>query len=180
MVVPVVLLALAGCSGADTAAGAGTPSTDRHLGGNRLDSSHLPVETPSAGEGSVAVEPRIPPELPDAKKTFVEGVGKHGSRSFPVISRIPPGTLEVAVVCTGSGSVDVNVGSFVGYTVTCADGGPGELDEVGLSDSRRDVVVSVVSRTSGVWGISVGWSKDAESAEKVETAGAGEAGEKVG
>lgn len=176
MVVPVVLLALAGCSGADTAAGAGagTPSNGRHLGGNPLDRSHLPVETPSAGEGSVAVDLRIPPELPDAKKTFVEGVGKRGSRSFPVISRIPSGALEVAVVCNGSGSVDVNVGSFVSYTVMCADGGPGELDEVGLSDSRRDVVVSVVSRTSGVWGISVGWSKDVESAEKVETAGAGE------
>jgi hypothetical protein len=84
--------------------------------------------------------------------------GQTGSHSFSLISRIRRGTLQVAVVCSGSGTVDVNVGSLVSYTAVCAQGDPGQYDEVGLSSGHENVAVSVTSRTSGTWALSVGWT----------------------
>jgi hypothetical protein len=63
------------------------------------------------------------------------------------------------VICSGSGTVDVHVGSLVSYTVVCADDDPGQVDEVAMSHSHKNVAVSVTSRTSGSWGLSVGWTK---------------------
>ena len=63
------------------------------------------------------------------------------------------------MICSGSGTIDVNVGSFVSYTVVCANGDPGQFNEVGLKHSHKNVAVSVTSKTSGSWGLSVGWTK---------------------
>jgi hypothetical protein len=76
-----------------------------------------------------------------------------------MIPQLQRGTLEVAVICSGSGTIDVNVGSFVSYTVVCANGNPEQFNEVGLKRSHKNVAVSVNSKTSGSWGLSVGWTK---------------------
>lgn len=64
------------------------------------------------------------------------------------------------MICSSSGTIDVNVGSIVSYTVVCAKGDPGQLNEVGLRHIHRNVAVSVTTKTSGIWGLSVGWTKD--------------------
>ncbi|MDX6363601.1 MAG: hypothetical protein QOC85_2611 [Streptomyces sp.] len=63
------------------------------------------------------------------------------------------------MVCSGSGSVEVKVGSFVGYSVVCRDGDPGQYNEVALREGHKKVALSVTSRTTGSWGLSVGWTK---------------------
>lgn len=154
IVVPVVLLALTGCTS--------TTST-----GGRATASETPVETASSGTPSadrsatpsVTADSRIPPQLPDAQKTFIKTGGKTGPHSFPAIPQIQRGTLEVAVICSGSGTIEVNVGSLVSYTVVCANGDPGQFNEVGLRHSHKNVAVSVTSKKSGSWGLSVGWTK---------------------
>jgi hypothetical protein len=101
IVVPVVLLALTGCtstaSTGDRAAASGTPVDTA--------SSGAPAAHPSATP-SVTVDPRFPPRLPDAQKTFITTGGKKGPHSFPVLPQIQRGTLEVAVICSGSGTID--------------------------------------------------------------------------
>jgi hypothetical protein len=104
-------------------------------------------------------EPLASPQLPDAQRTFVSSGAQAGSRRFSDIPRIEPGTLEVAVICSGSGTVDVNVGSFVSYTVECRNGDPGQYNEVALREGHKKVALSVTSRTTGSWGLSVGWAK---------------------
>lgn len=144
------LLALTGCTSATST-------------GDRASASGTPIETASAGtpsaSTSVTADPRTAPQLPDAQKKFIETGGKTGPRSFPEIPQIQQGTLEVAVICSGSGTIDVNVGSLVSYTVVCANGDPGQYNEVGLRHSHKNVAVSVTSKTSGAWGLSVGWTK---------------------
>lgn len=76
-----------------------------------------------------------------------------------MLPQIQRGTLEVAVLCSGSGTIDVNVGSFASFTVVCADGDPGQVNEVATSRSYKNVAVSVTSKTTGSWGLSVGWTK---------------------
>jgi len=150
IVIPVALLALTGCTSATST-------------GDRAATSEAPVETASpsghSAPASATADPRIPPQLPDAQKKFIEVGGKTGPHSFPEIPQIQQGTLEVAVICSGSGTVDVNVGSFVSYTVVCANGDPGQFNEVGLKRSHKNVAVSVSAKTSGSWGLSVGWTK---------------------
>ncbi|MEU2619981.1 hypothetical protein ABZ642_17915 [Streptomyces sp. NPDC007157] len=145
-----VLLALAGCTT--------TTST-----GERATASETPAGTASSSEPSATAsatgDPRIPPQLVDAQKKFVKSGGNTGSRSFPVIAEIRKGTLEVAVICSGTGTVDFKVGSVADFTTGCADGDPGQYDEVALDHDYRNVVVSVTSRTAGSWGLSVGWTK---------------------
>ncbi|MGW2957802.1 hypothetical protein ACWDGI_04840 [Streptomyces sp. NPDC001220] len=145
-----VLLALAGCTH--------TTSTD-----GRAPASGTPAGTASSSVPSVTAsatgDPRVPPQLSDAQKTFVKTGGKTGPHSFPVIPEIRKGTLEVAVICSGSGTVDVKVGSLASSTSVCADGDPGQYNEVVLDRDYKNVVVSVTSRTAGAWGLSVGWTK---------------------
>lgn len=153
IVIPVVLLTLTGCT-STTATGR---ATARETPVDTASSS-----TPSAGPSatpSVPAGPLFPPQLPDAQKTFIKTGGKTGSHSFPALAQIQRGTLEVAVICSGSGHIEVNVGSLVSYTVVCADGDPGQVDEVAMSHGHKNVAVSVTSKTSGSWGLSVGWTK---------------------
>lgn len=63
------------------------------------------------------------------------------------------------MICSGSGTIDVRVGSLVSYGVACADDDPGQLNEVAMSHSYKNIAVSVTSRTNGSWGLSVGWTK---------------------
>ncbi|KUM96189.1 hypothetical protein AQI95_42720 [Streptomyces yokosukanensis] len=63
------------------------------------------------------------------------------------------------MTCSGSGTIDVNIGTLVSYTVVCADGKPGQYNEVGLRHSHKNVAVSVTAKTNGSWGLSVGWTK---------------------
>jgi hypothetical protein len=107
----------------------------------------------------VTAAPRTPPQLPDAQKTFIETGGRIGPHSFPAISRIQRGTLQVAAICSGSGTIEVKVGSFVSFTAVCGDGDPGQYNEVALGQGHENVAVSVATRTSGSWGLSVGWTK---------------------
>ncbi|GHE13968.1 hypothetical protein [Streptomyces alanosinicus] len=143
------LLALTACSATST--------------GHRATTSGTPHETASPSASSAApgtnADPRIPPQLPDAQKTFIKAGGKTGPHSFSTIRQVQPGTLEVAVICSGSGTIDVNIGSLVSYTVICADGKPGQFNEVGLRRSHKNVAVSVDAKTKGSWGLSVGWAK---------------------
>ncbi|GGP31645.1 hypothetical protein GCM10018980_67530 [Streptomyces capoamus] len=118
-----------------------------------------PPSTPTAVPSATG-NPRTPPQLSAAEETFIRAGGEKAPRTFPEIPRIGQGTLEVGVICSGSGTVDVTVGSIVDYTVVCANGDPGQLNEVGLRRSRNNVTVSVTTRTSGIWGLSVGWTKD--------------------
>lgn len=97
---------------------------------------------------------------------FIAVGGKTGSVSFPEIPRIRQGTLEVAVVCSGTGTIDVNVGSVAAFGVVCADGDPGQLNESELGRSHKDVAASVTSRTSGSWALSVGWTKTRPAADE--------------
>ncbi|MFE7165890.1 hypothetical protein [Streptomyces sp. NPDC057616] len=150
--VTLTLLVLTGC-------------TSARSDGGHASVGRTPVETtssghPSAAASRAAAEPQHAPELLDAQRTFVAAGGQTGSHSFSPISHIRRGTLEVAVVCSGSGTVDVNVGSLVSYTAVCAPGDPGQYDEVGLSRGHEDVAVSVTSKTSGSWALSVGWTEN--------------------
>lgn len=63
------------------------------------------------------------------------------------------------MICSGSGTVHVKVGSVLGFTVVCADGDPGVYNEMALPHGRKNVAVSVTSRTTGSWGLSLGWTK---------------------
>ncbi|MFD8004892.1 hypothetical protein [Streptomyces mirabilis] len=63
------------------------------------------------------------------------------------------------MICSGSGTIDVKVGSLVSYTVVCADDDPGQVNKLDMSHSRKNVAVSVTSKTSGSWGLSVGWTR---------------------
>ncbi|MGW7420226.1 hypothetical protein ACWGJB_09200 [Streptomyces sp. NPDC054813] len=145
-----VLLALAGCTSATST-------------GDRATASEAPAGTASSGEPSVTAsatgDPRVPPQLADAQKTFVKTGGNTGPRSFPVIPEIRKGTLQFAVICSGSGTVDVKVGSLADSTTVCADGDPGVHNESVLDRDYRNVVVTVTSKTAGSWGLSVGWTK---------------------
>ena len=152
--VPALLLLLTGCTGAVSA-------------GDRTTAVGTQAGTASAGEASASAaptasggwDPRTPPQLPDAQRTFVEAGGETGAHSFPVISDIRRGTLQVSVVCSGSVTVEVKVGSMTGSSTVCADGGPGQYDEMVVDREYRNVSVSVTSRTTGSWGLSVGWTK---------------------
>ena len=150
IVIPVALLVLTGCTSATST-------------GGRVTVSKTPHETTSSGTPSAApsvnVDPRVPPQLPDAQKTFIKTGGKTGPHAFPEIPQVQRGTLEVGVICSGSGTIDVNIGSLVSYTVVCGNGHPGQFNEVGLRHSHRNVSVSVTTKTKGSWGLSVGWAK---------------------
>ncbi|MFD6997781.1 hypothetical protein ACFWA5_16220 [Streptomyces mirabilis] len=63
------------------------------------------------------------------------------------------------MICSGSGTIDVKVGSLVSFTVVCADGDPGQVNELDMSHGHKNVAVSVTSKTSGSWGLSVGWTR---------------------
>ncbi|MFG2792177.1 hypothetical protein [Streptomyces sp. NPDC048419] len=147
----VALLVLAGCTGSTSS-------------GGHASASGTPAETASSGHPSAAASdgagPRAAPQLSDARRTFIKTGGRTGSHSFSPISHIQRGTLEVAVVCSGSGVIDVNIGSLVSYTAVCAHGDPGQYDEVGLGRPHRNVAVSVTSKTSGSRALSVGWTKN--------------------
>ncbi|MFJ5270632.1 hypothetical protein [Streptomyces sp. NPDC088358] len=154
MAVPVALVALAGCTG--------TTST-----GGRATAGEGPVESASPGRSSAApspasavtADPRIPPQLPDAQETFIRTGGKTGGYAFPEIPLVRRGTLEVGVICSGSGTIDVKVGSFMAQSVACSDSGPRQLDQLASGNSHKNVAVSVTSTATGSWGLSVGWTK---------------------
>ena len=143
-------IALTGCSGTTSSNAEARPTAS---------------ETPHAA-AAASTAPDTPPQLLDAQKTFITAGGKTGSYEFPAISEIQRGTLEIAAICSGSGTIDVKVGSFIGFTVRCGNGDPGEFNEDVLSQGRKDVAVSVTSRTSGSWGLSVGWTKVVEPHER--------------
>jgi hypothetical protein len=152
-----VLLALTGCTST-------TPSTDaRPSASGAIAASSTPTATASP---VTAAASRTPPQLLDAQKTFIAAGGQTGPHAFPAISRIQQGTLEVAAICSGSGTIDVKIGSFIGYTVVCGNGGPGELNEAALSEGHENVAVSVAARTTGSWGLSVGWMRGVNRANR--------------
>ncbi|GAA3813055.1 hypothetical protein GCM10022403_053400 [Streptomyces coacervatus] len=107
----------------------------------------LVQDRPSASEARPAATspsaetpaPRTPPQLSDVQKTFITAGGKAGSYEFPAISEFQRGTLGVSA----------------------------QLNEMALSRGRKNVAVSVTTRTSGSWGLSVGWTKtiDPKSSE---------------
>lgn len=142
------LLALTGCSNS-------TP------GESRAPASRTPAEVhSSAAAPSETPDARTPPQLPDAQRTFIKVGGKKGSSRFPTIPHIRRGTLEIGVICSGSGTIEVHVGSIVGFTNICGDSDPGQFNEVALKEIHNNVAVSVTSRTSASWGLSVGWTKE--------------------
>ncbi|MFJ9347294.1 hypothetical protein [Streptomyces sp. NPDC101237] len=147
--VPVVLLVLTGCTA--TAPAAGRPAAS---GTPAQAAPSVPSATPTASG-----DPRTPPQLVDVQRTFVAAGGRTRPHVFPVIPDIRRGTLEVGVVCSGSGTVEVTVGSLVSSSTVCADGDPGQHDESVLYREYRNVSVSVTSRTTGSWGLSVGWTR---------------------
>lgn len=153
-------IGVAGAVAVLTVTGCTSTSTDGH----RKNASSPSVKGTSPGRPTAVPSetgnPRIPPPLPGAGKTFIQVGGKRGPRTFSAIPYIGQGTLEVGVICSSSGTIDVNVGSIVSYTVVCAKGDPGQLNEVGLRHIHRNVAVSVTTKTSGIWGLSVGWTKD--------------------
>ncbi|TQJ75358.1 hypothetical protein [Streptomyces sp. SLBN-31] len=146
ILIPLALLALTGC--------VNSSSNESHTA---VDKTPVPVR--SSDSPSATADDHAPPQLTDAQKTFIKAVGKTGSRKFPAIPRIQRGTLEIGIICSGSGTVDVNVGSIVGYTVTCGNSDPGQFNEVGLKKIHDNVVVSVANKTDGSWGLAVGWTK---------------------
>ncbi|MFJ6703091.1 MULTISPECIES: hypothetical protein [unclassified Streptomyces] len=149
--VPLVLLVLTGCSAA-TASTAGRPAAS----GTPVQAA--PSVSASDSPGATG-DPRNPPRLFDAQRTFVTAGGRTGPHVFPVIPDIRRGTLEVGVICSGSGTVEVKVGSLVSYSAVCADGDPGQNDESVLYRDYRNVSVTVTSRTPGPRGLSVGWTR---------------------
>lgn len=146
----VAVLTLTGCTSTKSDGHRETPSGPSATAASPSTPTAIP---------SVTANPRTPPQLPEAEKTFIRAGGKTGPQTFPEIPQIGQGTLEVGVICSGSGTVDVNVGSIVSYTVVCGNGDPGQLNEVGLRHIHKNVAVSVTTKTSGSWGLSVGWTK---------------------
>lgn len=153
-VAAVAILVLTGCTSTTSHGDRATPSGPP----TKQTSPGTPTATPSA-----TADPRTPPQLLQAEKAFIRAGGRTGPHAFPEIPQIQKGTLEVGVICSGSGTIDVNVGSIVSYTVVCANGDPGQLNEVGLRRIHTNVAVSVTTKTHGMWGLSVGWTKSIAS-----------------
>ncbi|MFE4548606.1 hypothetical protein [Streptomyces sp. NPDC056785] len=152
--VAVALLALTGCTG--TAPGGGPATTG---GGRPAPPSPARSATAPSPASSGAAEAGTAPQLLDVQRTFIRAGHRTGSWSFPEIPLIRPGALEIAVTCSGSGSLGVRIGSTTSLTVPCSDGDSTQLDTVASDRSRRNVTVSVASRTTGTWGLSVGWTE---------------------
>ncbi|MGW3242182.1 hypothetical protein [Streptomyces sp. NPDC001070] len=95
--------------------------------------------------------------LINPERVFFQKSEQSGSATLAKIAKLDPGALQMGISCSGKGSIEVKVEPVIEYRVVCGSNSP-QYNEYGMKHPRKNVSVSVVSHTPGIWSFSLGWT----------------------
>lgn len=121
--------------------------------------TRTPTPPASAAPARPLGDTSTPPALDGPGRILLQAADRTGSAQLGVVPRIRPGSLTLAVACSGPGTITVDLSGIASYSgVDCGGDSPGQYDVMDMSTAYTQVRVSVRGASSAHWAVTLAWS----------------------
>lgn len=152
-VLPLALIAVAGCLAASTAC------TAPHTSASQPTPSH-PTTSAAPTETVSDISVDVAPQIPDEGIHLASVASQQGSRTVPLSGNFPAGPVALMVSCQGRGKLSLDVATVTGLQLPCTSVATGTYNVINFKTKHAAMSIEVRTDPQTKWSLSVGSVKE--------------------